>query len=37
MVAGFYTGLVAQLWVVPYLCCYHFVMWNLYKNKEDLC
>jgi len=36
-VAGFYTGLVAQLWVVPYLCCYHFVMWNLYKNKEDLC
>jgi hypothetical protein len=33
---GFYTGLLGQLWVVPYFCSYHLVMRGVYSLLDRL-
>jgi hypothetical protein len=35
-VSGFYTGLLGQLWVVPYFCSYHLVMRGVYSLLDRL-
>jgi hypothetical protein len=35
-IAGFYTGLLAQLWVVPYFCSYHLIMGGVYSVLDRL-
>ncbi|ELR12361.1 carrier superfamily protein [Acanthamoeba castellanii str. Neff] len=33
---GFYAGLLAQLWVVPYFCSYHLIMSGVYSILDRL-
>jgi hypothetical protein len=36
LITGFYAGLLAQLWVVPYFCSYHLIMSGVYSILDRL-